>query len=118
MDFFEFLDNSVTPSHTVAGLVSAFRAAGFRLYEPMMPARIEPGKGYCIVNGQKAPYVGNICMDVCMIDLTGIDAIEGDDVIVFGPENPIEGVAAKLNTISYEVLTGVNNRVQRIYVRE
>lgn len=49
MDFFEFLDNSVTPSHTVAGLVSAFRAAGFRLYEPMMPARIEPGKGYCIV---------------------------------------------------------------------
>lgn len=49
MDFFEFLDNSVTPSHTVAGLVSAFRASGFRLYEPMMPARIEPGKGYCIV---------------------------------------------------------------------
>ena len=49
MDFFEFLDNSVTPSHTVADLVSAFRAAGFRLYEPMMPARIEPGKGYCIV---------------------------------------------------------------------
>jgi aspartyl aminopeptidase len=49
MDFFEFLDNSVTPSHTVAGLVSAFRAAGFRLYEPMMPTRIEPGKGYCIV---------------------------------------------------------------------
>lgn len=49
MDFFEFLDNSVTPSHTVAGLVSAFRAAGFRLYEPMMPARIEPGQGYCIV---------------------------------------------------------------------
>lgn len=49
MDFFEFLDNSVTPSHTVASLVSAFRAAGFRLYEPMMPARIEPGKGYCIV---------------------------------------------------------------------
>ena len=49
MDFFEFLDNSVTPSHTVAGLVSAFRAAGFRLYEPMMPARIDPGKGYCIV---------------------------------------------------------------------
>jgi aspartyl aminopeptidase len=49
MDFFEFLDKSVTPSHTVAGLVSAFRAAGFRLYEPMMPARVEPGKGYCIV---------------------------------------------------------------------
>ena len=51
MDFFEFLDNSVTPAHTVAGLVSAFRAAGFCLYEPMMPARIEPGKGYCVVRG-------------------------------------------------------------------
>ena len=51
MDFFEFLDNSVTPVHTVAGLVSAFRAAGFCLYEPMMPARIEPGKGYCVVRG-------------------------------------------------------------------
>jgi aspartyl aminopeptidase len=51
MEFFDFLDNSVTPAHTVAGLVSAFRAAGFRLYEPMIPARIEPGKGYCVVRG-------------------------------------------------------------------
>lgn len=76
------------------------------------------GVGEVVVRGKKAKIIGRVCMDVCMIDLTDIDAIEGDDVIVFGPENPIEGVAAKLNTISYEVLTGVNNRVQRIYVRE
>lgn len=73
------------------------------------------GKGYCIVNGQKAPYVGNICMDVCMIDVTDIDCKEGDKVIVFGDELPVTVLADILDTIPYEILTSVSTRVKRVY---
>ena len=73
------------------------------------------GNAYCLVNGQKAPYVGNICMDVCMIDVTDIDCKEGDKAIIFGDELPVTILADKLNTIPYEILTSVSNRVKRIY---
>jgi alanine racemase len=73
------------------------------------------GKGYCIVNGKKAPYVGNICMDVCMIDVTDIDCKEGDKVIVFGDELPVTVLADILDTIPYEILTSVSTRVKRVY---
>ena len=73
------------------------------------------GKGYCLVNGEKAPYVGNICMDVCMIDVTDIDCKEGDKVIVFGDELPVTVLAGLLDTIPYEILTSVSNRVKRVY---
>ncbi len=74
------------------------------------------GRGYCLVNGQKAPYVGNICMDVCMIDVTGIDCKEGDKAIIFGDDLPVTVLADELDTIPYEVLTSVSNRVKRVYV--
>ena len=73
------------------------------------------GNAYCLVNGQKAPYVGNICMDVCMIDVTDIDCQEGDKVIIFGDELPVTTLAKVLDTIPYEILTSVSNRVKRIY---
>ena len=73
------------------------------------------GKGYCIVNGKKALYVGNICMDVCMIDVTDIDCKEGDKVIVFGGELPVTVLADILDTIPYEILTSVSTRVKRVY---
>ncbi len=76
------------------------------------------GKGYCLVNGQKAPYVGNICMDVCMVDVTGIDCKEGDPVIIFGDELPITVLSDLLETIPYEVLTSVSSRVKRIYFQD
>ena len=76
------------------------------------------GHGYCLVNGQKAPYVGNICMDVCMIDVTDIDCKEGDSVIIFGDDLPVTVLAEQLNTIPYEVLTGVSARVKRIYYQD
>ncbi len=76
------------------------------------------GHGYCLVNGQKAPYVGNICMDVCMIDVTDIDCKEGDKVIIFGDELPVSKLAEILDTIPYEILTGVSNRVKRVYFQE
>lgn len=72
-------------------------------------------KGYCIVNGQRAPYVGNICMDVCMIDVTGISCHEGDQVEIFGDQLPVTVLADWLDTIPYEVLTSVSGRVKRIY---
>lgn len=74
--------------------------------------------GKVLVNGKFAPIVGNICMDVCMIDLTDIDAKEGDTVILFGKGYSINEVAKQLGTISYEVLTGVSRRVKRVYFKE
>ena len=74
--------------------------------------------GYCLVNGQKAEYVGNICMDVAMIDVTGIDCQEGDMVEIFGEHLPVTALSDTLETIPYEVLTGVSNRVKRVYFQD
>ena len=76
------------------------------------------GRCYCLVNGQKAPYVGNICMDVAMIDVTDIPCHEGDVVEIFGQHLPVTVLSDVLDTIPYEVFTGVSNRVKRVYVSE
>ena len=76
------------------------------------------GRGYCLVNGQKAPYVGNICMDVAMIDVTDIDCQEGDRVEIFGDNLPVTVLSDLLDTIPYEVLTAVSERVKRIYFQD
>ena len=74
--------------------------------------------GYCLVNGQKAEYVGNICMDVAMIDVTDIPCKEGDQVEIFGEHLPVTQLSDELDTIPYEVLTGVSNRVKRVYFQD
>ena len=74
--------------------------------------------GYCLVNGQKAEYVGNICMDVAMIDVTGIDCQEGDQVEIFGDHLPVTTLSDILDTIPYELLTAVSNRVKRVYFQD
>ena len=84
-------------------------------YADGLNRRLGNGNAYCLVNGRKAPYVGNICMDVCMIDVTDIDCKEGDKVIVFGNELPVTVLADVLQTIPYEILTSVSNRVKRVY---
>ncbi len=71
------------------------------------------GKGKVLLHGQKAPIVGNVCMDMIMIDVTGIDCQEGDEVIIFGPDNSAEDFAAEAQTISYELITGISSRVKR-----
>jgi len=73
---------------------------------------------YCFVNGQRADYVGNICMDVAMIDVTGIDCQEGDSVEIFGDNLPVTVLSDALATIPYEVLTGISSRVKRVYFQE
>ena len=75
-------------------------------------------RGYCIVNGHRADYVGNICMDVAMIDVTGIDCREGDSVEIFGQQLPVSVVSEQVGTIPYEILTAVSNRVKRVYFQE
>ena len=77
------------------------------------------GAGYCLVKGQKAPYVGNICMDVAMIDVTDISNVhEGDSVEIFGEHLPASVLSDILDTIPYEVLTGVSNRVKKVYFQD
>lgn len=76
------------------------------------------GHCYCLVNGKKAPYVGNICMDVCMIDVTDIDCHEGDTVTIFGDDLPVTVLSDVLGTIPYEVLTCISTRVQHVYIQE
>ncbi len=76
------------------------------------------GKAAFWVNGKLAPTIGNICMDMCMIDLDGIEAKEGDDVILFGPELPLPQLCKQVGMIPYEMLTGISPRVKRIYIKE
>ena len=71
-----------------------------------------------LINGKKAPIIGNICMDMCMLDISNIDAEEGDEVIVFGKGFPIQKFAKLMDTIPYEALTGISPRVKRVYYQE
>ena len=76
------------------------------------------GACYCLVNGEKAPYVGNICMDVAMIDVTDIPCQEGDMVEIFGEHLPATTLSDVLDTIPYEVLTSVSSRVKKVYFQD
>lgn len=71
-----------------------------------------------LVRGQRCPILGNVCMDLCMIDVTGTDAQPGDEATIFGDSLPIEEMANQLGTISYEILTSVSRRVKRVYFYE
>lgn len=78
------------------------------------------GNGRCrfLVNGKAAPTIGSICMDMTMLDITGLRVEEGDVVEVFGKQQPVTQIAAIMDTIPYEVLTGIPERVKRIYIQE
>ena len=71
-----------------------------------------------MVKGKLAPIIGNVCMDMCMIDITDIKANESDEVIIFGDSYSISDVAKDVGTIPYEILTNVSRRVKRIYYQE
>ncbi len=73
------------------------------------------GKSHVWINGQLAPVLGDVCMDMMMVDITHIEAQPGDEVVIFGPEYPIAQVAAAAHTISYEILTNGGERVRRVY---
>jgi alanine racemase len=75
------------------------------------------GNTSVIIRGKKCPLVGNICMDICMADVTGVEAEEGDEAIIFGEEITISDLAEKLQTIPYEILTSISQRVKRVYCK-
>lgn len=87
-------------------------------YADGLNRRLGNGRGQLLVNGKRSAIVGNISMDSCALDVTGLGAKPGDEVIVFGPERPVTDFAGDLETIPYEVLTSVSQRVKRVYFQE
>lgn len=76
------------------------------------------GRSEVFIKGHRCPTVGNICMDICMIDVTDVDCNVGDAVEIFGDNIPVVELADKLDTIPYEILTSISTRVKRVYYRE
>ncbi len=87
-------------------------------YADGLDRRLGNGNWEVIINKQKAKTIGNICMDMCMIDVTGINVNTGDEVIIFGQDNTIYKMAKKLDTIAYEIITKLSERVKRVYIQE
>jgi len=87
-------------------------------YADGLNRRLSNGVGKVLVGGVKAPIIGTICMDMCMVDVTGLKAREGDRAIIFGEDLPVSSVAETLGTIPYEVLTSIGQRVKRVYFKE
>ncbi|GAB2948614.1 bifunctional UDP-N-acetylmuramoyl-tripeptide:D-alanyl-D-alanine ligase/alanine racemase [Hymenobacter coalescens] len=81
--------------------------------------RFSRGGGEVLIRGRRAPVIGNVCMDMCMVDVTGIpDVQEGDAAVIFGEDLPLTELAARIGTIPYELLTNVSERVKRVFVAE
>lgn len=87
-------------------------------YADGLSRRLSNGRGHLMVNGEVVPIIGNVCMDMCFVDLSGVTAREGDEVIIFGREMPIQKLAEEMETIPYEILTGISRRVKRVYFEE
>jgi Alr-MurF fusion protein len=87
-------------------------------YADGLSRRLGNGKGKMIIKGIQAPIVGNVCMDMCMLDVSAIQCSEGDEVLVFGEQYSIDLLAKDMNTIPYEVFTGISRRVKRVYFHE
>ena len=87
-------------------------------YADGYPRELSNGYGKVIVQGQKVPIIGKICMDMCMLDITGLRLHEGDEVIVYGEGNTVSEMAEAAKLISYELLTRISQRVPRVYVQE
>lgn len=85
-------------------------------YADGLSRRLGNGQWQVKIGNQKAPLIGNICMDMCMADVTHIDCAEGDEAILFDAEHSAAEMAKAAGTITYEVLTGISNRVKRVYV--
>ena len=80
--------------------------------------RLSNGVGKVFVNGRVVPVIGNICMDMCMIDVTGLSVTVGDEVELMGEHILVSEIANTIGTIPYEILTGISQRVKRIYLQE
>lgn len=87
-------------------------------YADGYPRLLGNGSGKMWINGNRVPVIGNVCMDMTMLDVTGLNVAEGEEVIVFGEELSVSEMAAASQTITYEILTGISQRVKRVYYEE
>ncbi|HQW92255.1 MAG TPA: alanine racemase, partial [Ferruginibacter sp.] len=87
-------------------------------YADGYPRQLSNGIGKMLIHGKPVPVIGNICMDMTMLDITGVHVQEGDEVIVFGEALPVSEMATLANSIPYEILTGISQRVKRVYFEE
>ena len=115
--------HKIEPGETV-GYNRAFTSDGYQITATLPLGHADGigrhygrGKTYVSVHGQKAPIIGNVCMDMIMIDITNIDCNEGDEVVVYGGNPTAEEFASTANTISYELLTGISQRVKRCIIQ-
>ena len=100
----------IAPEGTVVATIPVGYADG-------VDRHLSCGNGRFMVNGHKVPTIGNICMDMCMLDVTGLDVKVGDTVTIFGEDPTITDLAEILGTIPYEILTSVPRRIERIIVK-
>ena len=87
-------------------------------YADGIDRRLGCGKVSFLLNGHRVPTIGNICMDMCMVDVTGVDCRVGDTVTIFGEEPSVTEIADILGTIPYEIMTSVPRRIERVIVRK
>ena len=87
-------------------------------YADGLDRKLSNRKGFVYIDGKRCPIIGNICMDLCMVDVTDTHAQEGDTAIIFGKEISIEEISNQLETIPYEILTSISPRVKRVYFKE
>jgi alanine racemase len=85
-------------------------------YADGLSRELSNGNWSMIVNGSRAPIIGNVCMDMVMIDVTKIDCMEGDSALIFSDQNTISEMANKIETIPYEILTSYSPRVKRVFL--
>ncbi|HTN22109.1 MAG TPA: bifunctional UDP-N-acetylmuramoyl-tripeptide:D-alanyl-D-alanine ligase/alanine racemase [Pelobium sp.] len=116
----KFLEKGETVGYGRCGVMSRTGAiATVKIgYADGYPRALGNGKGTMLINNHLVPTIGNICMDMTMLDISGIEASEGDDVVVFGEDLSVYEVAKQLNTIPYEVITNISQRVKRVYFYE
>jgi alanine racemase len=101
----------IAPEGTVVATIPVGYADG-------LDRHLGRGKASFSLNGHRVPTIGNICMDMCMLDVTGIDCAVGDTVTIFGADPTISELAERLGTIPYEILTSVPRRIERVVVRK
>ncbi|MEX0362110.1 MAG: alanine racemase, partial [Allomuricauda sp.] len=112
----------IEPNESV-GYNRAFKSEGFRTTATLPLGHADGigrhygnGKAHVMIKGKKAQIIGNVCMDMIMVDVSGIDCKEGDEVLVFGPNRSAEALASSAQTISYEILTAISPRVKRVII--
>ena len=100
----------IAPEGTVIATIPVGYADG-------VDRHLSRGKASFMLNGHRVPTIGNICMDMCMLDVTGVDVKVGDTVTIFGESPTVSELAEILGTIPYEILTSVPRRIERIIVK-